>query len=242
MLAAGLHEPCANLADTELRLLLVEDDRELAAGLGEALAQSNHATDIVHDGDTALAACQSTDYQLIIMDLSLPDGDGIDVVRTLRQRRVTTPVLILTARDDLDERIRGLDAGGDDYLTKPFALGELEARIRALLRRGTSSSPLLSFGGLSFDPGTKIVTVAGQSMDTTAREMTVLELLLRRPGRVVSKHQMLEALYNWDQNASPANVEVFISRLRRKLADADAAVSIRVLRGLGYRLELERDD
>ncbi|HEX7852158.1 MAG TPA: response regulator transcription factor [Sphingobium sp.] len=223
-----------------MRLLLVEDDRELAAGLGEALARSNHATDIVHDGEAARAACDGTEYQLIIMDLSLPDGDGVDVIRWLRQRRVTTPVLILTARDDLDERIRGLDAGGDDYLTKPFALGELEARIRALLRRSEPSVPLLAFDGLEFDPGTKIVTVDGQPVDVTAREMTVLELLLRRPGRVVSKHQMLEALYNWDQHANPTIVEVFISRLRRKLAEAGASVSIRALRGLGYRLEAER--
>ncbi|MFT3966428.1 MAG: response regulator transcription factor [Sphingobium sp.] len=220
-----------------MRLLLVEDDRELAASLGKALAQSNHATDIVHDGEAAMAACLGTDYQLIVMDLSLPDGDGIDVIRGLRQRRVTTPVLILTARDELDARIRGLDAGGDDYLTKPFALGELEARIRALLRRGSPSSPLMVFGGLEYDPGSKIVTVGGQPVDVTAREMTVLELLLRRPGRVVSKHQMLEALYNWDHHANPANVEVFVSRLRRKLEDAGAAVSIRALRGLGYRME-----
>jgi DNA-binding response OmpR family regulator len=225
-----------------LRLLLVEDDRELAAGLGEALARSNHATDIVHDGEAAMAACLAAAYQLIIMDLSLPDGDGIDVLRRLRQRRVATPVLILTARDDLDERIRGLDAGADDYLTKPFALGELEARIRALLRRGSPSSPMLAFGGVELDTGTKILTVGEQPVDVTAREMTVLELLLRRPGRVVSKHQMLEALYNWDQHANPTIVEVFVSRLRRKLADAGAVVSIRALRGLGYRLEQDRDD
>lgn len=227
-----------------MRLLLVEDDRELAAGLGEALAQSNHATDIVHDAEAALAASKVTDYQLIIMDLSLPDGDGVDVIRQLRQRRVTTPVLILTARDDLDERIRGLDAGGDDYLTKPFALGELEARMRALLRRGSAAHPMLAFGGLELDPAAKIVTVGGAVVDVTAREMTVLELLLHRPGRVVSKHQMLEALYNWDQHANSTIVEVFVSRLRRKLTEAGATVSIRALRGLGYRLEqgrLEQD-
>lgn len=220
-----------------MRLLLVEDDLELAAGLASALEQSNHVLDVAHSCDAARQALLATDYQVIVMDLGLPDGDGIALLRELRQRRIATPVLVLTARDDLDERIRGLDAGADDYMSKPFALGELEARIRALLRRGSSTQPILAFGALELDPAEKMVSISGRQIDLTASEMTVLELLLTRPGRVVSKHRMLESLYNWDKSANPSMVEVFVSRLRRKLGDSGAGVSIRALRGLGYRLE-----
>nr|WP_026163981.1 response regulator transcription factor [Cupriavidus neocaledonicus] len=220
-----------------MRLLLIEDDLELANGLVNSLAQSNYAADAVHTGKAAVDACRTTPYQLLILDLGLPDEDGIDVLRRLRRQGVTAPVLILTARDDLHDRIRGLDAGGDDYLSKPFALGELEARLRALLRRGGSAIAMPSFGTIEFDPAAKAVFVRGRELALTARELAVLELLLRRPGRVVSKEQMIESLYTSDQETNPSTIEVFVSRLRRKLDDADAQVSIRVLRGLGYRLE-----
>jgi len=220
-----------------LRLLLIEDDLELANGLVNALAQSNYATDVVHTGKAAVAACATTPYELLILDLGLPDEDGIDVLRRLRHEGLTAPVLILTARDGLQDRIRGLDAGGDDYLSKPFALGELEARIRALSRRGSSTSALLCFGGIEFDPASKVVMVKDREIDLTARELAVLELLLRRPGFIVSKQQMIESLYTWDQDSNPSTIEVFVSRVRRKLEDAGADVGIRVMRGLGYRLE-----
>ena len=169
------------------RLLLVEDDLDLANGLQNTLAQSNYRADVVHLGRDALAACAATDYQLVILDLGLPDLDGIGVLRSLRANGLAAPVLILTARDDLKDRITGLDAGGDDYLTKPFEIGELEARIRALLRRHNSVKDLRVFGEIEFDPRSRVATVKGRELDLTAREAAVLELLLQRPGRVVSK-------------------------------------------------------
>lgn len=220
-----------------VRLLLIEDDLELANGLMNALAQSNHATDVVHSAAAAVAACATTQYQLLVLDLGLPDEDGIQLLRRLRQRGVMAPVLILTARDELQDRVRGLDAGADDYLSKPFALVELEARIRALLRRGDSSGAAMNFGDVELDSTSKRVTVKDQEVVLTARELAVLELLLRRPGRVVSKQQMMESLYTWDQEANPTMIEVFVSRLRRKLEAAGAEIGIRALRGLGYRLE-----
>jgi DNA-binding response OmpR family regulator len=221
-----------------VRLLLVEDDLELANGLVHTLAQSNYAADAVHTGRDAIAACATTPYQLVILDLGLPDQDGIDVLRQLRHQGLTAPVLILTARDHLKDRILGLDAGGDDYLSKPFEFGELEARIRALLRRGSSLGGLRSFGGIEFDSTSRAVMINGFEITLTARELAVLEILMLRPGRVVSKQQMVESLYTWESEANPSAIEVFVSRLRRKLDEAGAGVGIRVLRGLGYRLEL----
>ena len=145
------------------------------------------------------------------------------------------PVLILTARDDLKDRIEGLDAGGDDYLTKPFEFGELEARIRALLLRSNSLQEMRIFGGLEFDPRARLATVKGLEIDLTAREVAVLELLLQRPGRVVSKQAMVEHLYSWEREANPSVVEVFVSRLRRKLSgNRNKNALIRTIRGVGY--------
>jgi DNA-binding response OmpR family regulator len=220
-----------------VRILVVEDDLELADGLVNSLAQADYATDVVHLGHSAVAACSTTLYQLVILDLGLPDLDGVEVLRRLRRQGVASPVLILTARDDLDDRILGLDAGGDDYLAKPFAIGELEARIRALLRRGAPAGAMLHCGKLDFDPISRQATVKDREVALTARELAVLEMLVRRPGRVVSKSQLFESLYDWTNEASPSVIEVFVSRLRRKLDDAGAGISIRMLRGLGYRVE-----
>ncbi|MEI7430461.1 MAG: response regulator transcription factor [Betaproteobacteria bacterium] len=221
-----------------MRLLLVEDDLELANGLVNTLAQSDYVTDAVHTGHDAVTACASLSYQLVILDLGLPDEDGLSVLHRLRTQGLRAPVLILTARDDLKDRIRGLDAGADDYLSKPFEFGELEARIRALLRRGLSPGGLQCFGEIEFDPVSRLALVRGKELELTARELAVLEMLLLRPGKVVSKPQMVESLYSWEHEANPSVIEVFVSRLRRKLDEANAGVSIRVLRGLGYRLEL----
>jgi DNA-binding response OmpR family regulator len=223
-----------------MRLLIIEDDSELGDGLASALAQSGYATDIARDGAQALAAHAAATYQLVILDLGLPDMDGLDLLRKLRRRGLTTPVLILTARDDLGDRVLGLDAGGDDYLAKPFALEELEARVRALLRRGDPAATVLQLGAAVFELGTRRLTVRGQELTLTASELAIFELLLRRSGRIVSKRSIFESLYGWDDTVNPSMVEVFVSRLRRKLERADARVEIRVFRGLGYRLEAER--
>lgn len=218
-------------------LLLVEDDRELAHGLRSSLAQSGYITDLAADGQAAIAACAATSYDLVILDLGLPDMDGLEVLRRLRAAAMAAPVLILTARYDLDDRVSGLDAGGDDYLAKPFALPELEARLRALLRRGQPLDARTTFGDVVFELATRQASVHGQELALTAAEAAVLGLLLRRPGKVVSKTQFLDDLYDHAEEKNPAMIEVFISRLRRKLADAGSRVLIRALRGLGYRIE-----
>lgn len=219
-----------------MTLLLVEDDRELAHGLSSSLAQSHYQTDVVYDGQAAIDACKHTSYDLVILDLGLPDLDGLEVLRRLRMGGTTAPVLILTARFDLDDRVSGLDAGGDDYLAKPFDLPELEARIRALLRRSAGTG-LHHYGDITFEVATMQASVLGRAVELTAAEATVLGVLLRRPGRVVSKSQFVDALYDHAAQKNPAMIEVFISRLRRKLAQVQSQVSIRALRGLGYRLE-----
>lgn len=225
-----------------IRFLLVEDDRELAHGLSSSLAQSGFATDIVHDGQSAIAACALRAYEMVILDLGLPDLDGLEVLRRLRAQAVTTPVLILTARFDLDDRVLGLNAGGDDYLAKPFALAELEARIRALLRRDGAMGARVVFGDISFEPSASQASVRGREVALTAAEATVLGLLLRRPGRVVSKSQFVDSIYDHADDPNPAMIEVFVSRLRRKLGEAGSTVLIRALRGLGYRLEAGAHD
>jgi len=223
-----------------MRLLLVEDDVELASALASALDQSGYAADVAHTGGGALAACGTITFQLIVLDLGLPDIDGIEVLRRLRRVGISTPVLILTARDELRDRVVGLDSGADDYLAKPFEVVELEARIRALLRRGDPAGATITLGALAFEPASRRLTVSGEHLDVTARELAVLEILLRREGRIVSKRQIFDSLYTWDNEASLSMVEVFISRLRRKLSRAHAGVGVRVFRGLGYRLEAER--
>jgi len=219
-----------------VRILLVEDDPELGKGLQQSLAQSAYAVDVARSGAEARAACDATRYEMLILDLGLPDVDGLALLRELRSRGITAPVLILTARGELDDRIAGLDAGADDYLAKPFALGELEARVRALSRRGSESAPTqLTLGKLEFDTATRRAQVEGNDLELTARELAVLEALLRRPRSLTSKEQLFETLYTWDSAANVSAVEVYVSRLRKKLEPA--GVVIRMFRGLGYRLE-----
>lgn len=220
-----------------MRILIIEDDIELASGLANALAQSHFVADHVNCGEAALSACKSNSYDLVILDLGLPDLDGMDLLRQLRQRKLEFPILILTARDALQERVDGLNAGADDYLTKPFALSELEARMNALLRRGKMLDEALSFGSVTLDTKSRFAAVNGKELALTAKELAVLEKLLARTGRIVSKGQLIESMYRWDEEVNPAAIEVFVSRLRKKLHEADSGVGIRSVRGLGYRLE-----
>ena len=219
-----------------MRVLIAEDDPVLADGLTRSLRGSDYAVDCVTDGGEADHVLTAQNYDLVILDIGLPRLDGYEVLRRLRRRGSKTPVLILTARDALDDRVKGLDLGGDDYITKPFDLPELEARVRSLIRRGQSGGgSVLSHGSLTLDTVGRRATLAGEPLDLSARELGVLEVLMLRSGRVVNKDQLAEQLYGWDEEVGPNAIEVYVHRLRRKLEPA--GVTIRTIRGLGYLLE-----
>lgn len=219
-----------------MRLLLAEDDEVLSDGISKALRQCGYAVDHVDTGLDADHALTAAPFDLLILDLGLPKLDGLQVLQRLRSRGDRLPVLILTARDGLQDRVTGLDHGADDYITKPFDLPELEARVRALLRRSQLGNNLeIVYGPLKFDTTERHVTINEQPLDLSAKELAVLEVLLQRAGRVVSKEQMIEHLYAWDEEVSHNAIEVNVHRLRKKL-DPEG-VSIRAIRGLGYLLE-----
>ena len=219
-----------------MRILIVEDDPVLADGLTRSLRESDYAVDCVNDGGEADHVLAAQTYDLVILDLGLPRLDGFEVLRRLRRRGARVPVLVLTARDALDERVKGLDLGADDYLTKPFDLPELEARLRALIRRGQSGGgSVLSPGALTLDTAGRRATLNGEPLYLSARELGVLEVLMLRSGRVVNKEQLAWQLYGWDEEVGANAIEVYVHRLRRKLEPA--GVAIRTIRGLGYLLE-----
>ena len=218
------------------RLLLVEDDSALAAGLAAALARDGSQVDVADSGQEALRLARSAAYDACILDMVLPDRDGVAVLREMRQSAIGFPVLILTARDAIGDRIGGLDAGADDYLMKPFDLGELEARLRALLRRrAADGTPWRRFGPLRFDAEGCAAFAGDEPLELTRREAGVLECLVRRPGRFVTREAILAAAFPSDSEVAPNALEVQVSRLRRKLEAF--GVTVRALRGLGYRLE-----
>jgi DNA-binding response OmpR family regulator len=214
-----------------MRVLLVEDDVMIAQGLETALRQLGAAVDSMRDGAQAAAALRGTEYDLVLLDLGLPSRDGIAILRDLRQRGCATPVIILTARDEVRQRVAGLDAGADDYMVKPFDLDELNARIRSVLRRAAGrGEPQIQHGDLRLDPVTHTVEHKGLPVNLSAHEYAVLEALLQRPGAVLSRAQLEDRLYGWDQPIGSNAVEVYVHGLRRKLG-SDA---IRTLRGVGY--------
>lgn len=216
-----------------MRLLLVEDDALLGDGIRAGLMLSAYAVDWVRDGEMARRALLDHEYDACVLDLGLPKRDGLSVLKELRQRGSQMPVLILTARDSREDKISGLDHGADDYLTKPFDLAELQARLRALLRRaGGVASPLLSHGDVSLDPATKRVTLQGQEIQLSAREYALLLDLLNHPKHVRTRAQLEESLYAWGDEAGSNTVEVYIHHLRKKLGSE----FIRTVRGLGYQL------
>ncbi|MCU0805810.1 MAG: response regulator transcription factor [Burkholderiales bacterium] len=219
-----------------MRVLIVEDDAVLADGLVRSLRQSGYSVDCVADGLAADAALTTGQFDLVILDLGLPKMGGLEVLKRFRGRDGSTPVLILTALDGVNDRVRGLDLGADDYLAKPFILAELEARVRALTRRGTAApSTVMKHGDLAFDRVGKIAELKGQMLDLSARELALLEIFLQRPGRMVNKEQMVDLLCQWGEEVSTNAIEVYIHRLRKKLEPG--GVRIVTVRGLGYCLE-----
>ncbi|MFZ5508599.1 MAG: response regulator transcription factor [Pseudomonadota bacterium] len=218
-----------------MRILLAEDDRIIADGLIRALRKSGYAVDHVATGSDADTALVGQQFDLLILDLGLPKLSGIEVLKRLRARKSPLPVLILTAQDAVEERVRGLDAGADDYLTKPFALPELEARVRALTRRGTGNPTRIDFGPLLYDQVDRVARLNGQVVDLSARELGLLEIFLLRAGRLVSKEQLVDHLCGWGEEVSTNAIEVYVHRLRKKLEPG--GVKITTVRGLGYCLE-----
>ena len=214
-----------------MRILLVEDDALLGDAVQAGLKQAGHAVDWARDGVAAEAALAAEDYAAVVLDLGLPRKGGLDVLRGLRTKKRALPVLILTARDTVEDRITGLDAGADDYLVKPFDLGELKARLRALLRRaGGQPAPVLAAAGVRLDPATRAVSCGGAPVDLSAKEYALLQALMQQSGRALSRTQLEEQLYGWGEEVGSNAVEVHIHNLRKKLGN-DA---IRTLRGIGY--------
>jgi two-component system OmpR family response regulator len=219
-----------------MRILIVEDDLILADGLAHTLRSMGHAVDCVATGPDADQALGAEEYEFVILDIELPKFDGFEVLRRLRRRKASTPVLVLTARDSVHDRIQGLDLGADDYLTKPFEMGELEARIRALGRRARGLvENRIDIGALSVDLKGRRAYVAGTAVELSAREFAVLEVLAGRAGRVVSKEALIKSLYQWDEEVSLNAIEIYVHRLRKKLQDM--GIGIRTIRGLGYLLD-----
>lgn len=220
-----------------MRLLLIEDNARLAGLIREGLDRQGFAVDWYETVEGAELALKIADYDLMLLDLGLPDGDGLDLVRSVRSRKDVTPILVLTARGGLDDRVNGLDAGADDYLVKPFQIPELAARCRALLRRpGASLGTQLIAGNVALNSAARSFFVAGKLVEATPREVDLLEVLLRRTGSVVAKPALENALYSMDAEVTPNALEASVSRLRKRLASAGADVQVRTVHGVGYAL------
>ena len=214
-----------------MRLLLVEDDPMIGDTVLRVLRAGHYAADWVKDGELADAALRAENYDLVLLDLGLPRQSGLDVLRALRARKSTVPVLVATARDGVQDRIAGLDAGADDYVVKPYDTDELLARIRALLRRSAGrAEPAFEHQGVSLNPATREASLNGQAVSLSAREWAVLEALLARPGVLLSRAQLEEKLFSWKDDVSSNAVEVYIHGVRKKLGNS----LIQTVRGLGY--------
>ena len=216
-----------------MRLLLVEDDRRIGESICDGLGRAGHRVDWVRDGQAAETAIAAEPYSAVLLDLGLPRRDGLEVLRRVRAARNDVPVLVITARDAISDRVKGLDAGADDYLVKPFDLDELSARVRALSRRAAGrAQPLVRRGPITLDPATRQVRVRGVPVSLSGREYALLEALTERPGLVLSREQLEEKLYGWGDEVGSNAVEVHIHNLRRKLG----AELIRTERGMGYSI------
>ncbi|GAC1644558.1 MAG: response regulator transcription factor [Candidatus Dormibacteraceae bacterium] len=223
-----------------MRVLVVEDDRRLAESLRRSLMESRMAVDVAHNGQDGLAAASATPYDVIVLDLMLPLLDGLEVARRLRESKVDTPILMLTARDGVDDRVAGLEAGADDSLVKPVALREVVARLRALTRRHVPNRKAdLRAGKVLLDTGAHTLTVDGRKVDMTAKEFAILEYFLLNQGRLLTRSQILEHAWDYDFDGGRNLIEVYIGRLRKKLIEAGADDPFVTIRGSGYRYVAE---
>ena len=221
-----------------MRLLVVEDDAKLARALERGLQREGYAVDVADNGDDALSQATANDYDAVVLDVMLPGRDGFSVCKAMRREARWAPVLMLTARDQVSDRIRGLDAGADDYLVKPFDFGELLARLRALIRRGPSERPpVLEVGDLRIDPAARVVTRRGREIELTVREFALLHFLAQRAGEVVSREQLLEHVWDTAEDGSTNVVDVYIGYLRNKIERPFRGKIIRTVRGIGFMLE-----
>ena len=221
------------------RILIVEDEPRLATFLDRGLSANGYSTKVVEEGEAAIRIADDRDFDLVILDLGLPDVDGVEVLRRLRARGEKLPVIILSARDDPGDKVEGLDAGSNDYVTKPFSLEELLARIRVRLRdEASAEATVLESGGISLDLRTRRATADGETVELTAREFTMLETFMRHRGQVLSKEQLLSHVWGYDYDPGSNVVEVYVGYLRRKLGEG----VIETARGMGYRLRREAQD
>lgn len=217
-----------------LRILVLEDNETLALGISHALRNAGYAVDVLHDGEEGKNVLEYEPYDLLVLDLGLPDVDGMDLLKTLRKRHSPLPVLIISARDKLDQKILGLESGADDYLCKPFALEEVVARVNALLRRALQQGQsLISVGDLSFDTITRTLTCKEERIDLSSREISIFEYLLLHANQVLSKNNIASHITAFDDDFNPTAIETYISRLRKKLGES---VTLETVRGLGYML------
>ena len=224
-----------------MRLLLAEDEKELAKALAVILRHNNYSVDVVHDGEDALCYLQNGDYDGAVLDIMMPKLDGLSVLRSIRNDGNSIPVLILTAKSDIDDRVEGLDAGADDYLTKPFAMKELLARVRAMLRRRTESvETSLSFGDLTLQLSTCMLSCNGKEQRLTNKEFQMLEMLITADGGIISVDRFMDKIWGYDSETEQNVVWVYVSYLRRKLASLGSSVVIEAHRNLGYSLETEK--
>lgn len=220
-----------------MRILIVEDDPSVARFIEQAFKEAGYVTVVASDGDSAFRLASSQPFELILLDIMLPGMDGLEVCRQVREQGLRTPILMLTARDLLDDKVRGLDSGADDYLVKPYQVAELLARARALLRRPGGGSPILQVGGVTLDPATRAVSCQGRAVELSATEYSLLEYLMRNAGRTLTRTMILQHVWRYDFDGNDKVLDVYISYLRKKL-EGDS--SIQTVRGVGYRMEAGR--
>ena len=222
-----------------MRILLIEDNRQLNNSLRLSLVDDGYAVDVAFDGVEGEALAEITPYDIIILDIMLPKKNGLDVCKSLRNQRINTPILMLTARDALEDRVAGLDSGADDYLVKPFALEELRARLRALLRRESSNrGSKLEVDSLSLDPATHFVQREGDPVELTSKEYALLEYMMRNPNRLITREMAESHVWSYDYDGASNVVDVYIRRLRRKIDEPYGRKLIETVRGAGYRLRM----